>query len=75
MKLNDVLQWFGTCCFMCMYTIMSFFPEVHLWNIVFGALGGGIYLMWSIRVSNKPQTLTNIVGLSICLIGLFKALG
>jgi len=73
MKLNDILQWTGTCSFMCMYSIMSVFPEYRPFDILFGAIGGGIYLIWSLRVANKPQTLTNIVGLSICLIGLYKA--
>jgi hypothetical protein len=52
---------------------MSVFPEYRPFDILFGAIGGGIYLIWSLRVANKPQTLTNIVGLSICLIGLYKA--
>jgi drug/metabolite transporter superfamily protein YnfA len=72
MKLNDILQWAGTCSFLCMYSLMSFAPELHPYQIVFGAIGGGLYLAWSFRVNNKPQTVTNIIGLSICLIGLFK---
>jgi drug/metabolite transporter superfamily protein YnfA len=74
-KVNEILQWMGTASFMVMYTIMSFFPDQHPWNIVFGALGGGLYLIWSFRVKNKPQTITNIVGLTICLIGLFRVWG
>jgi hypothetical protein len=73
MKLNDTLQWAGTASFMCMYTIMSFFPQSHPYEIVFGSIGGGFYLLWSLRVVNKPQILTNVVGLFICLLGLVKA--
>ena len=75
LKSNEVLQWLGTTCFMIMYVLMSFFPQLHPWNIVAGACGGGLYLIWSIRVANKPQTITNIVGMVVCLAGLYKAWG
>ena len=75
MKLNEAIQWAGTGSFMCMYTLMSFFPELHPWNVVFGALGGVLYLVWSLRVANKPQTITNLVGIAICLVGLYRAWG
>jgi hypothetical protein len=54
---------------------MSFAPELHPYQILFGAIGGGFYLAWSFRVANKPQAVTNIIGLSICLIGLYKVWG
>ena len=75
MKLNDMIQWAGTACFMTMYTLMSFFPGCHPWNIVAGSLGAVLYLWWSVRVANKPQLITNVVGLTICLVGLYKAWG
>ena len=73
MTREDLLQWAGTACFMVMYTLMSFFPELHPWNVAFGALGGLCYLGWSISVANLPQTLTNLVGIAICLVGLYRA--
>jgi hypothetical protein len=75
MKLNDAIQWAGTCSFMIMYSIMSFFPECHPWNIVAGVVGSSLYLLWSLRVANKPQLITNVVGLTICAVGLYKAWG
>jgi len=75
MKLNDVVQWAGTCSFLVMYTLMSVFPQLHPMNILAGAVGAVLYLIWSIRVINKPQMITNVVGLSICLVGLYKAWG
>jgi len=56
-----------------MYTLMSF--DIYPWNIVAGFMGGICYLIWSIRVANKPQLVTNVVALTICLFGLFKAWG
>jgi hypothetical protein len=73
MKFNDGIQWVGTGCFLTMYTLMSF--DVYPWNILAGFMGGVCYLIWSIRVANKPQLVTNIVALTICAFGLFKAFG
>jgi hypothetical protein len=71
MKLNDVIQWAGTACFLGMYTLMSM--DLYPYNIAAGAVGGALYLMWSIRVANRPQMVTNAVALAICAVGLFKA--
>ena len=73
MKFNDGIQWVGTGCLLTMYTLMSF--DVYPWNILAGFMGGVCYLIWSIRVANKPQLVTNIVALTICAFGLFKAFG
>jgi hypothetical protein len=73
--MNNGLQWAGTACFMVMYTLMSFFPELHPWNIVAGTMGGSLYLIWSLRVKNKPQIITNLVGISVCLAGLIRSFG
>jgi hypothetical protein len=73
--LNEILQWAGTACFMTMYTVMSFFPEYHTVQLAAGCLGGALFLVWSLRVANKQQTIVNVVGVAITLVGLFKALG
>ena len=74
-KLNEVLQWAGTACFMVMYTTMSFFKELHIVQLIAGCMGGALFLAWSLRVANKQQTIVNVTGVTITLIGLFKALG
>jgi hypothetical protein len=75
MKLNEVLQWAGTACFMVMYTTMSFFKEFHIVQLAAGCLGGALFLVWSLRVANKQQTIVNVTGVTITLVGLYKALG
>lgn len=75
MKLNEVLQWAGTACFMVMYTTMSFFKEFHTVQLIAGCLGGTLFLIWSLRVANKQQTIVNVTGVAITLVGLYKALG
>jgi len=73
MKTNEILQWCGTACFMAMYVLMSFFPELRPWNIVAGLAGGSFYMAWSFRVRNKPQIITNGVGIFVCVCGLVNA--
>ena len=75
MKLNEVLQWAGTVCFMIMYTTMSFYKELHTVQLIAGCMGGALFLVWSLRVANKQQTIVNVTGVAITLIGLYKALG
>jgi len=72
-QIDNTLQWAGTACFLCMYTLMSL--NQYPWNIVAGALGGALYLAWSLRVRNWPQTVTNVVSVTICGLGLLKAFG
>ncbi len=60
---------------MVMYTTMSFFKEFHTLQLVAGCMGGALFLMWSLRVANKQQTIVNVTGVTITLVGLFKALG
>jgi hypothetical protein len=73
MKLNEVLQWAGTACFMTMYTVMSFYKELHTLQLIAGCMGGACFLVWSLRVANKQQTIVNVTGVAITLVGLYKA--
>lgn len=73
--LNSVLQWAGTSALLCMYILMSFYPNLYPWNLVAGCVGGMCYITWSLRTRNKPQVLVNLAGIVVCVAGLFKALG
>ena len=75
LRLNEVLQWAGTVCFLVMYTVMSFFKDYHTVQLIAGCLGGALFLVWSIRVANKQQMIVNVTGVAITLVGLYKALG
>jgi hypothetical protein len=72
-EIDNTLQWAGTVCLLVMYVLMSFFKELHPWNIVAGVLGGVCYLAWTVRVRNRPQMIVNAVAITIGLAGLFKA--
>ena len=70
--LNSALQWAGTACLLTMYVLMSFYPNLFPANLVAGMLGGGFYLVWSVRTKNKAQVLVNLAGILVCVAGLFK---
>jgi hypothetical protein len=74
-KLNEIIQWAGTGFILAMYVIMSYFPQLHPWNIVFGLLGGVCFFVWTVRVKNYPQMVINAVAVTLCLGGLFKHFG
>ena len=70
---NASLQWLGTSALITMYVLMSFFPELHPWNIVAGCIGGILYFTWSLRTNNRPQIIVNLAGITVCVAGLFRA--
>ena len=73
--MNQVLQWLGTTSLLTMYVLMSFYPELHPWNLVAGLMGGSFYCAWSLRVKNRPQILVNLAGITVCVAGLIRAWG
>ena len=74
-KTNDIIQWVGTAFILVMYVLMSFFPQLHPWNVICGLLGGLAYFAWTVRVKNYPQMVVNVVAVTLCLGGLFKHFG
>ena len=73
--LNSTLQWAGTSALIVMYVLMSFYPQLHPYNIVAGCIGGLCYFTWSWRTRNKAQIIVNLAGIVVCVAGLFKAWG
>lgn len=71
-RTNELIQWVGTVFILSMYVVMSYFPELHPLNIVLGLLGGLCFLVWTIRVKNRPQLLINLVSIVVCAGGLIR---
>ena len=69
---NEVLQWTGTVCFLAMYILMSL--NMYPWNIAAGLCGSACYLAWTVSVVNKPQMVVNVVGIAVCVAGLYRAI-
>jgi len=75
MKMNDVLQWVGCLFLIGGHSLNARGPEVHPWNIVAFTLGTLMFLIWTIRVRNAPQMTVNAVSITLCVVGLLKAVG
>lgn len=72
-KTNEIIQWLGAGLIILGHMFNSIGPSTYPWNIVVFSLGALMFLIWSIRVSNKPQFAVNAVSLTIIFIGLYKA--
>ena len=77
MKLNEGLQWVGMVFIILGHTLNSVLEygyQIRPYNIVVFTIGAVLFFLWSLRVANRPQTIVNIVSITIGLVGLFKAL-
>ena len=74
MRFNDALQWFGAVFIMIGHLLNTLGVEYHydVLNIGAFAIGTLAFLVWTIRVSNKPQMTVNIVALIFMAFGLVK---
>jgi len=73
MRLNDMLQWVGAVFIIAGHVLNAM--AVDGWNILAFTLGTVAFMAWAIRVANKPQTLVNVVAISTCFVGLWRAFG
>lgn len=73
-QIDDTLQWAGTVCLLAMYVLMNYFRDLHPADSIAGAMGGMFYLIWTIRMRNKPQALVNLVGITFSVGGVLKSL-
>jgi len=75
MNKDEVLQW-GGAFFITVGHVLNTLGSVYhkdIWNIAAFAVGTVLFLMWTIRVANKPQMAVNIAGLATMAVGLYKA--
>jgi hypothetical protein len=70
---RDILQWIGAVFIIAGHALNAMGPEVYPYNIIAFAIGTIMFLTWAALERNKPQTLVNVVALSIGLVGLYKA--
>ncbi len=73
--IDEVIQWVGTAFILVMYALMNFFPEFRVYTIVTGLGGAVCFFAWAYRVANKQQMIINGVAITLCVIGLYKAVG
>jgi len=70
---NDLLQWTGAPLVIAGHSLNAIGPTVYPWNIIVFFWGTACFLTWSIRTKNKPQTLVNLISLTIGSIGIYTA--
>lgn len=70
---NDILQWTGAPLIIAGHVLNAIGPSMYPWNIIVFFFGTSMFLTWSIRTRNKPQTLVNFISLGIGLTGIVKA--
>lgn len=75
-RIDDSLQWFGAIFIMVGHLLNTLGVKYHndVWNITAFAIGTLAFLVWTIRVTNKPQMTVNIVALIFMGAGLIKGL-
>jgi hypothetical protein len=72
-KTNELIQWVGAVAIIAGHSLNAMGPAVYPYNIIAFFVGTIFFMTWSIRVSNKPQLLVNVISLSIGLFGIYKA--
>jgi hypothetical protein len=70
---NESLQWAGAVGVIAGHSLNAIGPEVHPYNIIAFFFGTLFFLIWTLRVYNKPQLLVNVVALLIGITGLARA--
>jgi hypothetical protein len=74
-EINEILQWSGAVFIIAGHSLNAVGPEAYPWNILAFFVGTVLFMIWTIRVANKPQFRVNVVALVIGASGLFKAFG
>ena len=72
---NEVIQWVGAVFIIAGHSLNAVGPAVYPWNIVTFFAGTVSFLIWTLRVRNRPQMLVNVVALVIGATGLIRAFG
>ena len=76
-NVDEVLQWTGAFFITAGHVLNTLGSVYHrdTWNIAAFAVGTTLFLVWTIRVANKPQMAVNVAALATMAVGLYKAVG
>ena len=72
---DEILQWVGAVAIIAGHVLNAMGPSVYPYNIIAFIVGTVAFLIWALRVANKPQAVVNVVSIAIGLLGLIKAYG
>ena len=73
--INETLQWAGAVVIIAGHSLNAVGPEAYPYNILAFFLGTVFFLIWTLRVRNRPQMLVNLVAIAISTMGLVRAVG
>lgn len=73
--INEILQWAGAVFIVAGHSLNAVGPGAYPYNILTFFIGTILFLIWTIRVANKPQMFVNLVSVAIGFTGLVKAIG
>jgi Na+-driven multidrug efflux pump len=72
-NIDEILQWTGAVAIVLGHAFNAMGPVMYPWNITVFAIGTVMFLLWALRVGNRPQMMVNVVSLAIGILGLVKA--
>ena len=71
---DNTLQWTGAVAIVLGHAFNAMGPAMYPWNIIVFAIGTVMFMLWALRVGNRPQLMVNVVSLAIGILGLVKAI-
>jgi len=74
-NIDNILQWTGAVAIVLGHAFNAMGPVMYPWNIIVFDIGTVMFMLWALRVGNRPQLMVNVVSLAIGLVGLYKAIG
>jgi hypothetical protein len=74
LKTDDILQWVGAVFIIAGHSLNAVGPGAHPLNILAFFIGTVAFLIWTVRVANKPQMVVNIVAFVLGVFGLIKSM-
>ena len=74
-NINGILQWAGALFIVAGHALNAVGPAAYPYNILTFFIGTILFLIWAVRVANKPQMFVNLVSVAIGITGLVKAVG
>lgn len=73
-NIDNILQWTGAVAIVLGHAFNAMGPVMYPWNIIVFAIGTVMFMLWALRVGNRPQLMVNVVSLAIGILGLVKAI-
>ena len=71
---NEIIQWIGAIAIIAGHSLNAVGPSAYPYNIYAFAVGTVMFLIWSLRVGNRPQLAVNLVALGLGLAGIYNAI-